>query len=86
MCECGFGEECTCGASLIVLVYLLERIGWEIFVAVFREALLGRVPWLKSGTRNRTDDAVTEILFSCSDNAKSCFMISAFCDLPAFVR
>jgi hypothetical protein len=71
--------------ALIVRIYLRERIGWEIFVAVFREALLGRVPWLESGARNRTGDAVVEILFSCSDNAKSCLMISAFCDLVAFL-
>ncbi len=71
--------------ALVVRIYLLERIGWEIFVAAFRGALLGRVPWLESGARNRTDDAVAEILFSCSDNAKSCLMISPFCDLFAFL-
>jgi hypothetical protein len=70
--------------ALVVRIYLLERIGWEIFVAAFRGALLGRVPWLVSGARNRTDDAVAEILFSCSDNDKSCLMISPFCDLFAF--
>jgi hypothetical protein len=60
---CGFWVRCgRVRASLIVLIYLLERIGWEIFVAVFRAALLGRAPWLESGARNRTDDAVAEIL------------------------
>jgi hypothetical protein len=71
--------------TLVVRIYLLEQIGWEIFVAVFRGALLGCVPWLESGARNRADDSVAEILFSCSDNAKSCLMISAFCDLFAFL-
>ena len=49
--------------ALVVRIYLLERIGWETFVAAFRGALLGRVPWLESGARNRADDAVAEILF-----------------------
>lgn len=43
---------------------------------------MGRVGWFESGFR--TDAADFEILFSLSDNAKSCFMISAFWDLPAF--
>jgi hypothetical protein len=71
--------------ALTIRIYLLERTGWEIFVAVFRGALPGRVPWFESGACNRTDDAVAEIPFSCSDNARSCFMISAFCDLLAFL-
>ena len=71
--------------ALIVRIYLREQIGWEIFVGVFRGALLGCLPCLESGARNRADDAVAETLFSCSDNAKSCFMISAFCDLLAFL-
>ena len=69
----------------VVRIYLLERIGWEIFVAVFRGPLLGRVPWSESGAPNRADDAITEVLFSCSDNARSCLMISPFCDLFAFL-
>jgi hypothetical protein len=68
-----------------LLLNHFTRIGWEIFVAVFRGALPGRMPWFSSGARDRTDDAVAEILFSCSDNAKSCFMISAFCDFCAFL-
>jgi hypothetical protein len=47
--------------------------------------LLERLPWLESGVRNRTDDAGVELLFSCSDNAKSCLMISAFCDFSALL-
>lgn len=68
----------------VVQVCLLERIGWEIFVVVFRGPVLGRVPWLESGARNRTDDAAAGFLFSRSDNASSCLMISAFCAFLAF--
>jgi hypothetical protein len=75
----------VCDAALIVQVYLLERIGGGTFVAVFREALPGRAAWFESGTGNRTADAVAEILFSPSDNANSCLMISDFCDLLAFL-
>jgi hypothetical protein len=78
-------EAYVCDAALIVQIYLLERIGGEIFVAVFREALPGRVAWFESGAGNRTADGVAAILLSCSDNAKSCLMISDFCDLLAFL-
>jgi len=66
-------------------LYLPERIGWEIFAGIFRAVLPGRVTWFGTGARNRADDAVADILFSGSDNAKSCFMISGFCDLFAFL-
>ena len=68
-----------------LLLNHFTRIGWEIFVVVFRGALPGRAPWFESGTRDRADDGVAEILFSCSDKAKSCLMISPFCDFCAFL-
>ena len=54
--------------------YLLDRI-----TALYPscERLAG------SGARNRTDDAVLEGFFSCSDNARSRSMISALSDLLA---
>jgi len=47
--------------------------------------VLERTPWLGSGDRNRTVDAFPVPLFSGSDNARSCLMISAFSNLLAFL-
>ena len=54
--------------------YLLERIA-ALFPSC--ERLVG------SGGRNRTDETVLEVFFSCSDNARSRSMISALSDLLA---
>jgi hypothetical protein len=63
------------------------RSDWEIlvivFVFVFRGAPGGE-HCFESGL-NRSGEAASEVLFSPSDNARSCFMISAFSDLFAFL-
>src|SRR5579862_6534871 len=78
------------GIQLAFEVYLLERIGWEIFVAAFAATfrgvlLLGLLFWFETGGRERANDADAGILPSCSDNARSCLRISPFCDLSAFL-
>jgi hypothetical protein len=63
---------------LVLRAYFSCTESREVLAAVVRGALLGRTPWPEGSARNRTDDAVLEVLFSCSDNAKSCLTISAF--------
>ena len=62
----------------------LERSGCEIFGVAFRGLFPGRVTSCERGARGGTDGAVPVSLFSRSDSAKSCLMISAFCRFSAF--
>ncbi len=66
-------------------VSLLERISWDVFRVGFCWNLPGLMPLSESGPRNRTG-GVAEMLFSRSDNARSCLMICAFSDFSALLR
>jgi hypothetical protein len=51
---------------------------------VLRGPLLGGVRWREDGRGRADDEVAPAILFPPSDNASSCFMISAFSDFFAF--